>query len=64
MFSRNVLHVEVLSLELCEKTEKWAESVRAKNIEDDQQLVKEGREILDCGISLLQVGIHFHLLLI
>lgn len=62
MFSKNVLHVEVLSLELCQKTEKWVESVReiyqnegAKSDEDIQRLVEERRKIMDCGMRLMQV---------
>lgn len=57
MFSKGVLHIEVLSLQLCQKTEKWAESVRDKNITNLQHFTKEGREIMDCGIRLMQVRV-------
>ena len=54
MFLNNVLHVEVLSIGLCQKVEKWAESLRKKSDENVQQLLQERREILDCEIRLLQ----------
>lgn len=65
MFSKSVIHVEVLSLELCQKTEEWAESVRerfktvvgAKN-DDHDHFVREGRDIIDCGIRLMQVTVY------
>ena len=57
MFSKSVVHVEVLSLQLCQKTEKWAKNVRDKNITNLQHLVIEGRELMDCGIRLMQVRV-------
>lgn len=58
MFSNGVLRVEVLALELYERTEKWAEGMRrTKNITEDRSndLVNQRQEILDCGIRLIQV---------
>lgn len=58
MFSKSILRVEVLSLELCQKTERWAESALAKNVEDQYQLlVRERQEIMDCGMRLMQVRV-------
>ena len=61
MFSKNVLYVEIFSLELCQKTGKWVESLRQKNDENFGQLLQERREISDCGIRLLQVIVYFPL---
>ena len=54
MFLKNILHVEVLSIGLCEKVKKWVESLQRKSGENLQQLMQERREILDYGIRLLQ----------
>lgn len=57
MFSKSVLHVEVLSLQLCEMTGKWAQNLRDKNVRDIRHLVKERREIMDCGMRLMKVRV-------
>ena len=64
MFSKNVLYVEVQSLELCEKTERWTESILRKHhshndVKNVGQLVEERRKIMDCGMRLIQVRAHF-----
>lgn len=62
MFSRTILHVEMLALEVCCKTKELTKSMQggrwkegATNVDTSQQLKCQEREIIGCATRLVQV---------